>query len=330
MTIEKLGDAITELDSDILDRYFIMKQALIEEQNPKNHIWIKKMARKFGRMHMSTKETSVYQRRPSVAALIAAIVAIILTISVAATALIQWNDSLRDYLGISATDAEHLSEAVTMIGQSQTKDGIAVTVEQAFGDMHTAYIVAIVTFPEEIPLNCKTTIIPTLKNIDGSYNFDCVSINEEARTQTYIINIKSSNKKLIDKNIGLEFIGFRDDFNYTKYSSESWEFSFKLNYKDLSRSIPLDATVEDFRIKSAWISPASIIIYIENLPEELRKIEDFEIIMNDGSSPEILKYQIIGDIPSGDTTPIYGMFPQIIDPEEVKSIVVNGVEILID
>ena len=93
MTIEKLGDAITELDSDILDRYFIMKQALIEEQNPKNHIWIKKMARKFGRMHMSTKETSVYQRRPSVAALIAAIVAIILTISVAATALIQWTST---------------------------------------------------------------------------------------------------------------------------------------------------------------------------------------------------------------------------------------------
>ena len=41
MTIEKLGDAITELDSDILDRYFLMKQSLGEKKKTRKHTWVK-------------------------------------------------------------------------------------------------------------------------------------------------------------------------------------------------------------------------------------------------------------------------------------------------
>ena len=41
MTRETLTDAITELDPDVLDRYFTMKQALTERKKPKKHAWIK-------------------------------------------------------------------------------------------------------------------------------------------------------------------------------------------------------------------------------------------------------------------------------------------------
>ena len=41
MTIEKLSDAITELESDILDRYFIIKQSLDEKKNPRKRTLIK-------------------------------------------------------------------------------------------------------------------------------------------------------------------------------------------------------------------------------------------------------------------------------------------------
>lgn len=41
MTQEKLTDAITELDADILDQYFLMKQALKEKKKQKKHTWIK-------------------------------------------------------------------------------------------------------------------------------------------------------------------------------------------------------------------------------------------------------------------------------------------------
>lgn len=41
MTQEKLIDAVTELDSDILDRYFLMKQALAEKKKPRKRTWVK-------------------------------------------------------------------------------------------------------------------------------------------------------------------------------------------------------------------------------------------------------------------------------------------------
>ena len=41
MTEEKLISAITEIDPDILDQYFIMKSALTEKRNPKKSTWIK-------------------------------------------------------------------------------------------------------------------------------------------------------------------------------------------------------------------------------------------------------------------------------------------------
>lgn len=40
MTRENFIDAVTELDTDILDRYFLMKQALAEKMKPKKHTWL--------------------------------------------------------------------------------------------------------------------------------------------------------------------------------------------------------------------------------------------------------------------------------------------------
>ena len=41
MTRENFIDAVTELDTDILDRYFLMKQALAEKKKPKKRTWVK-------------------------------------------------------------------------------------------------------------------------------------------------------------------------------------------------------------------------------------------------------------------------------------------------
>ena len=40
MTRENFIDAVTELDTDILDRYFLMKQALAEKKKPKKYTWL--------------------------------------------------------------------------------------------------------------------------------------------------------------------------------------------------------------------------------------------------------------------------------------------------
>ena len=41
MTQEKLIDAITDLDSDILNRYFDMKADLAAKKKPKKRAWVK-------------------------------------------------------------------------------------------------------------------------------------------------------------------------------------------------------------------------------------------------------------------------------------------------
>ena len=41
MTQDKLTDAITELDSDILERYVRMKNTLAEKKKPKQRAWVK-------------------------------------------------------------------------------------------------------------------------------------------------------------------------------------------------------------------------------------------------------------------------------------------------
>ena len=41
MTQEKIIDAITDLDSDILDRYFTMKNELASKKKPTTHTWVK-------------------------------------------------------------------------------------------------------------------------------------------------------------------------------------------------------------------------------------------------------------------------------------------------
>ena len=41
MTQEKLIDAITDLDSDILNRYFDMKADLAAKKKPKKRTWVK-------------------------------------------------------------------------------------------------------------------------------------------------------------------------------------------------------------------------------------------------------------------------------------------------
>ena len=40
MTRENFIDAVTELDTDILDRYFLMKRALAEKKKPKKYTWL--------------------------------------------------------------------------------------------------------------------------------------------------------------------------------------------------------------------------------------------------------------------------------------------------
>ena len=112
--------------------------------------------------------------RLPVAALIAVITALILALATGASVIFGWDGVLKDYLGISGTREDELRNSVMEINQSQTIDGLTVTVRQAFGDAHTVYVLAEVRVPEGLPLDGRLQSIVVnidTKNSSGSYNF---------------------------------------------------------------------------------------------------------------------------------------------------------------
>ena len=128
--------------------------------------------------------------RLPVAALIAVITALILALAAGASVIFGWDGVLKDYLGISGTREDELRNSVMEINQSQTIDGLTVTVRQAFGDAHTVYVLAEVVVPEWLPLDGRLQSLVVnidAKNSSGSYNFARMNIDEESRVQTYLI-----------------------------------------------------------------------------------------------------------------------------------------------
>ncbi|MBE6540871.1 MAG: DUF4179 domain-containing protein [Ruminococcaceae bacterium] len=267
------------------------------------------------------------KKRPLIVLIAAISLILLLSLAAGAKYLPNFSDVLSEYLGILTDREEDLSRAVCEINQSQTYENLTVTVEQAFGDAHAAYILVTASLPGESLADGKF-IDPILKcSFDGSYNCTLVSYDEETLTQTYIIEIISSNKKLTGKRIDLEFGSFFCGNPMQKING-NWKFSFKLDFDDLSKSITVNKKIDDkITVRSVWFSPASIIIYVDGLPEEMRRLDDFDVILTDGEKADLSKYQVVGDIPSGSTTPIFSQCNTLIDPEDVKCIIVNGVEI---
>lgn len=130
--------------------------------------------------------------RLPVAALIAVITALILALAAGASVIFGWDGVLKDYLGISGTREDELRNSVMEINQSQTIDGLTVTVRQAFGNAHTVYVLAEVRVPEGLPFEGKIDeiLVNTKLRDDGAvYNWLLVNKDEATRTQTYIIQL---------------------------------------------------------------------------------------------------------------------------------------------
>ncbi len=170
--------------------------------------------------------------RLPVAALIAVITALILALAAGASVIFGWDDVLKDYLGISGTREDELRNSVMEINQSQTIDGLTVTVRQAFGDAHTVYVLAEVRVPEGLPFEGKIdeVLVNTKLRDDGAvYNWLLVNKDEATRTQTYIIQLHTL-KSLLKKTVRIRFIDFRNvaDYQNRNYFRGEFDFSFRI------------------------------------------------------------------------------------------------------
>lgn len=272
--------------------------------------------------------------RLPVAALIAVITALILALAAGASVIFGWDGVLKDYLGISGTREDELRNSVMEINQSQTIDGLTVTVRQAFGDAHTVYVLAEVRVPEGLPLDGRLQSIVVnidTKNSSGSYNFACMNIDEESRIQTYLITF-ASDKKIIGRHMTITFDAYVSLPYVEKLITGSWNFKYKLNYADASRCFVLNEKCGDLTIKDVIISPASIMISVEGLPDDDLSLDEFSVILNDGSEPEIIRYQYLGNGGGKEkkVISIYGKFRKVIDEKNVYAVSINGQVFVLD
>ncbi len=263
-------------------------------------------------------------RRLRTAAIIAAVFAVLVTLTLGVSAAFDWDVHLLSFLHIAPDRAAQLREAVTVIEKSQTKENATVTVRQAFGDAHTAYIVADLTLPDGVPLDGGFTDVILKVKAQGSYHYDCVERNEETHTLTYLIRVMTT-EPILGKKIGLTFIDYRQPGFYESRIRATWEFSFRLDYRELARTVEIGKNSGELTVRSVTVTPTSVIIRVEGLPPDARYLEEYGVTMRDGSEPEIERYQIVGGFSSDTETEIYGLFPQVIDPDDVAGFTVNGV-----
>ena len=266
--------------------------------------------------------------RLPVAALIAVITALILALAAGASVIFGWDGVLKDYLGISGTRENELRNSVMEINQSQTIDGLTVTVRQAFGDAHTVYVLAEVRVPEGLPFEGKIdeVLVNTKLRDDGAvYNWLLVNKDEATRTQTYIIQLHTL-KSILKKTIRIRFIDFRNvaDYQNRNYFRGEFDFSFRISYKNMAVTKELNFRTDKYTVKSVTLSPVTAIISFDAGTTDKDYDIDCRIITKDGSTPHVAWVNYIPEI----NPAMYINFDDVIDPDNVIGIVINGVEIL--
>lgn len=280
-------------------------------------------------MYFGEKRRKSLLRLPP-AALIAIITALILALAAGATVLFDLDDVLRDFLGISESQSDLLRDSVMEINKSQTIDGMTVTLRQAFGDDHTAYVLADVYVPENQPFDGKIDeIIVNIKNHDNEavYNWHLVNKDEATGMQTYIIQLHSM-KSLLKKTIRIRFNNFRNVADYTNrnYFRGEFDFSFRISYKNMTETKTLNFETDNYTVKSVTLSPVTAIISFDPETTDKDYKIDSQIITKDGTRPHVAWINYIPAI----NPLMYISFDDVICPDNVIGIVINGVEILFD
>lgn len=290
------------------------------------------------------------RRRIRVLVLVAALLTALIAIGCAAASYFEVDDVLKEYLGIAADYDEELGEGVAMIGLTQTVGDFTVTIDQMFGDPHAAWIVFHVTVPERAPLrpdsegNIYATVYGDFLSVSldigsqgGGYRWECVAIDDETRTKTYILGVDGTHVSLIGRKITLTFdydwmnevgwpTGYFHGFQDEEGKPITMEFTFSPKYRDMTKKFLVNETCDAYKVKEVRISPASTIIRIAGLPDDQHYIKGFCLTMKDGTTVEGNSSAPLKNIWWNGSIDVFIPNDQIVDPSEVKSVSfsVNG------
>ena len=224
----------------------------------------------------------------------------------------------------SGCSGRNLSDAMLELDQTQNMGSIVVRVEKMFGNSEVANIVLKVEIPEELSMNGLMDDFSVNGNFDGGFIYDCVDIDYENRTQTYVLTVFDE-KKIIGKTINVKLNGYRstEDVMQTLIKDDC-EFKLKVKYKDFAEEYLVENSTSELKLQ---IMPGAMILQANDSSSE---IQDLSVMLEDGRiiDGKLLKH-CEDAIYITDTNYVYLLFDEYIDPGFVKSVMINGEEFVL-
>lgn len=176
---------------------------------------------------------------------------------------------------------EALGVAAYPIRQSQTQGGYTVTLEGVLGDRNSCYIVFNVAAPEGVPLDAaygygfrRYDIWPESPLANRSCGYFVGQLPDDDHTDNVIRFMYSYDGEAILPGktfcIALQtLVAYVDDGegdgewdNEKTVADETWEFTFRMEYKDVSLRVPVHEAEPfrdtEVRLTSIYVSPLSI------------------------------------------------------------------------
>lgn len=279
--------------------------------------------------------------------LVAAAILVLGVVTAYASGAFGWDSRLSELLGINQSNKGLVDGSGLMINQSDTQNGVKIEMVSAIGDKYNVYIIGEITLPEGTDMS-KTYFF-------GSFGFPIkdfgsggmgVQLLEDENTNDniipFIVNI-SREKGVRGKKCSAEI---KDIVSYNDSSEEvvcsgTWNISWKLDYKDstIAYSTKADVTIggEIVTINKVSVSPLSITIkadggVVNRVVDELFSkgnnsvptphLDIQAVILSDGTRIEDFSGGNSSTNPFSSSAGV--TFAKIIDPKEVKSVVVNG------
>jgi hypothetical protein len=289
--------------------------------------------------------------RKRVVLLVAAAVLILGAVTAYAAGAFGWDNRLSELLGINQSNKDLVDGSGLMINQGDTQNGVKIEMVSAIGDKYNVHIIGEITLPEGADMS-KSYFLDSVSfpiNDFGSGGMSVHLLEDEDPTDNIIPFIVSitRDKGVRGKKCSVEIkdiVAFNDSSSEVVYPG-TWNISWKLDYKDASLTYhpKADVTIagKKVTINKVSLSPLSVTIkadggVINTIVDELfSKANDGEspsasldiqaVILSDGTRIENFSGGNASTNPFSSSSSV--TFAKIIDPEEVKSIIVNDTEI---
>ena len=222
-------------------------------------------------------------------------------------------------------DTDDLSRSVYEPDLSGTIGSLDVSVETVFGYGDCAHILIKAKIPEDVSMEGIISSVSVDGNFkQGGFIYDLVDVNEQDRTQTYLVSVfDSESDSILGKTVRLELNTYRSTVNVMeKLASGACEWKFKLRFRDMSVVYDEGYSLQDATIKWVGVMPSAMELQLmskEGNFDTVDSVKEVSVIMKDGSQVEISDVLV-----SRAAQRIYLMFQTFIDPENVVGICVNG------